>query len=76
MVVSHDKIIKRQIKCKYCRKWISEQVSSYCCFCYLGLVMLMDSIGATLCKLFDLAGWEGGFGRIMMFMLRNGHGTR
>ncbi|OJJ06510.1 hypothetical protein ASPVEDRAFT_140593 [Aspergillus versicolor CBS 583.65] len=25
MVVSHDKIIKRQIKCKYCLKWISDK---------------------------------------------------
>jgi large conductance mechanosensitive channel len=27
MRVSHDKIIKRQVKCKYCRKWISDKVS-------------------------------------------------
>jgi hypothetical protein len=28
MRVSHDKIIKRQVKCKYCLKWISDKVSS------------------------------------------------
>jgi large conductance mechanosensitive channel len=26
-VVSKDEVIKRQIKCKYCRKYISEKVS-------------------------------------------------
>ncbi|BCS30721.1 MscL family protein [Aspergillus puulaauensis] len=25
MVISHDKIVKRQIKCKYCLKWISDK---------------------------------------------------
>lgn len=27
---SHDPIIKRTVKCKYCRKYISQRVSSYC----------------------------------------------
>ena len=27
--VASDPIIKRTVKCKYCRKWISEKVSSW-----------------------------------------------
>ncbi|KAL3441639.1 large-conductance mechanosensitive channel [Aspergillus insuetus] len=32
MRVSHDKIIKRQVKCKYCLKWISDKAIR-CCNC-------------------------------------------
>lgn len=67
MVVSHDKIIKRQIKCKYCLKWISDKVSS-CWFCYFE-VGNIDVLGATMCKLFYLAGWEGGLNAYDVYVM-------
>ncbi len=56
--VSHDSIIKRTVKCKYCRKSISEKVSTL----YEALVeevVLTSGVGAALCELYELAGWEG-----------------
>lgn len=63
--VSGDKVIKRQVKCKYCRKWISEKVSVWSIhvkgkrFVVLlcgGCADLNDYLGKTMCQLHELAG--------------------
>lgn len=49
-------MIKRTVKCKYCRKRISEKVS----LTWLAERSLNDVLGTALCQLHDLAGWARG----------------
>ncbi len=71
---SNDAIIKESVKCKFCKKRISPKVSLVL-FTLLFLFMCVwrgigigigfanscsGGIGAEVCQLYELAGWEGG----------------
>ena len=60
---SSDSVIKHTVKCKFCRKRISEKVGFALFFpCFWSFsVWFSDGgvLGATLCELYELAGWEG-----------------
>ncbi len=65
--VSNDAIIKESVKCKFCRKRISPKVSLSFSFgwcaqvCGYGIADLYgNGIGAEVCQLYELAGWERG----------------
>ena len=62
--VSNDAIIKNTVKCKYCRKRISEKVKIY--FKCSRLVLFTDKghIGTPLCELHQLAGWKRGANKL------------
>ena len=52
--VSSDSIIKATVKCKYCRKRISEKVSA----CYELTILFNVCVGETLCQLYQLVRWQ------------------
>ena len=58
---SSDSVIKHTVKCKFCRKRISEKVSflSWSRLELRNLVFDDVVLGATLCELYELAGWSG-----------------
>jgi hypothetical protein len=63
---SNDAIIKESVKCKFCKKRISPKVnlsfySSIAVGVWRGFADLcLGAIGAEVCQLYELAGWEGG----------------
>jgi len=66
-----DSIIKHTVKCRYCRKRISEKVSLLFFFFLVpgweggvvrgrGLFANSCIVGSAVCELYELAGWERG----------------
>ena len=53
---SNDSVIKRTVKCKYCRKRISQKASAYVALALRERV-LMAHLGTAVCELYELAGW-------------------
>ena len=56
--ISEDSIIKTTVKCKYCRKQISEKVGGSVAR-GRKIHVLIICLGETLRQLHELAGWKG-----------------
>ena len=66
---SSDSVIKHTVKCKFCRKRISEKVRFALFFFFFFFCSPLGAsesgfsddgvVGATVCELYELAGWSG-----------------
>ena len=55
--LTQDSVIKFTVKCKYCRKRISEKAS--CGWdATVEPILLIDAVGEEMCQLYKLARWE------------------
>jgi hypothetical protein len=58
---SSDPLVKHQIKCRYCKKYISDKVSSIFHAIYTVQPMTDErTAGYPMCQLHELAGWPRG----------------
>lgn len=73
---SEDVVIKRTVKCRYCRKWISSKVSSLTVWChtYVAFRANIWISGSTMRELYQLAGRKGGSNTQLSNTTESGYG--